>query len=498
MDFLDPKKKKSRQIRLAIGHSLMVLLVFAATYILVFRAYGYNFDRKTGEVIQDGLVYIDSTPRGATITINGRQQGSKTNSRFSLPEGEYTLEISKPGYQTWKRNFMLEGGHVLRYDYPFLFPDKLTKNELQTFDSKITFSTESPDRRWILLHSGAALNTMTLFDLNNTTNSKPLKTDLTFPAGLFKEVKGSQNIKLVEWSTDNRHLLIRHNYGKKHEFIMLDMQQPSLSYNLTQVIGQNPDSVRLFDKRFDKLYVYNATSRVLSIADIKNRTLTAAATGIISYKPYGSDTILFSKLDPDKKTRAEIIMRQKNRDYVIRRIPVSVEIPLDITKYSGDWYVVAGSPKEHRSYVYKNPIDLVLNNPEDLESVRAYVLKNTGPVDMVAFSQNARFIMSNSKQNFSVYDAELEKRYSYTIDNKFDSPANPMWMDGDRIVDNTGGKAIEFDYDGINKNILVKSDVSQQVMFDRNYEEMYSLGPSASTKGKYGLYVTELRIKADR
>lgn len=498
MDFLDPKKKKSRQIRLAIGHTLMVVLVFAATYILVFRAYGYNFDTKTGEVIQDGLVYIDSTPNGATISINGQQQKSQTNSRFSLPEGKYTLEISKQGYQTWERSFVLEGGAVLRFDYPFLFPVQMSAGELQTFDSKITFATESPDRRWMLLDSGNKLSTMALLDLTNLTNNKPLQTSLTFPAGLYKSAKGSQSIKLMEWSTDNRHLLIRHNYGKGHEFIMLDIQKPALSYNLTQVIGQNPDSASLFDKRFDKLYAYYGATKTLSIADIKNRTLTATLTGVISYKSYGSDTILFSRVDPDRKNEAEIIMRQSSQDYVIRKIPISTQIPLDITKYSGDWYVVAGSPKEDRSYVYKNPIDLVLNKPADLESVRAYVLKNTGPVDKVAFSQNARFIMSNSKQNFSVYDAELERRYSYTIENKFDSTTDPMWMDGDRIIDNSGGKAIEFDYDGINKHILVKSDPAQQVMFDRNYKVLYSLGPSISVKGKYSLFATQLRTRPDR
>jgi hypothetical protein len=498
MDFLDPKKKKSRQIRLAIGHSLMVLLVFAATYILVFRAYGYNFDTKTGEVVQDGLVYIDSIPRGATITINGRQQGPKTNSRFSLPEGEYALQISKAGYQTWTRNFILEGGHVLRFDYPFLFPEKLTPDELQTFDSKVTFASESPDRRWLLLDNGDGLNTMLLFDLSNIANGQPLQTGLTFPVGIFKTVKGAQTIKLVEWSTDNRHLLVRHNYGKQHEFIMLDIQKPSLSYNLTQVTGKNPDSASLFDKRFDKLYVYTEKTRVLSIADIKNNSLTVAATGILSYKSYGRDTILFSKLATDKKNQAEIIMRQKNKDYTIRKIPVSAKIPLDITKYSGDWYVVVGSPKEHRSYVYENPIELVLNNPQDIESVRAYVLKNKGPVDKVAFSQNARFIMSNSKQNFSVYDAELERRYSYIVENKFDSAMGPVWMDGYRIIDNTAGKVVEFDYDGINKHILGRSGSIQEVMFDRNYEVMYTLAPSTIAKGKYSLQATQLRTKADR
>lgn len=496
MDFLDPKKKRSRKIRLAIGHTLMVFLIFIATYILVFRAYGYDFDAKTGQVIQEGLVYIASAPNGAKVTING-QTYSNTNTRISLPEGKYTLEINKDGYSPWKRSFELEGGQVVRFDYSLLVPTSLDPLELQTFPRPISFSTESPDRRWVLLGEKDQTNSMTMYDLRKLKNNQPTSSTLNIPSGLFKSAKGSNILKLVEWSTDNRHVLVNHSYKGGNEFAMLDIQQPNQSYNVNKTLKQNPAKVNLFDKKFDQLYVYDSKTKALSRADITRKTSQTVATNVITYKPHGNDTILMSKLDSQDKTKADVVMRQKGKDYVIKKIPLSNKIPLDIARYSGSWYIIFGVEAQHKSYIYKNPIDLVLNKDDKTTSIRAIVLKNTGNISDVSFSQNARFISSVSGKNFSVYDAETEKHYSYDM-KQIDTDQLPFWMDGHRMVSSSKGKILEFDYDGINTHALVGADPHALVMFDRDYKVLYSVGVSTSNKKKYAFFMTQLRLPADR
>ncbi len=496
MDFLDPRKKRSRNIRLTIGHSLMVVLVLIATYILVFRAYGYDYDPKTGQVVQDGLVYIDSAPDGAAIKLNGQDYKSQTNTRLALPEGRYEMEISKNGYQTWKRSFDLDGGEVLRFAYPLLFPDKLDTAHLQDFKTPVSFASQSPDRRWIILEEKDKLNAMTLLDLEKRSNDKPTKKTLNFPTGLFHAASGRHIIKLVEWSTDNRHLLVKHQYKGGFEFLVMDIQQPTLSYNVENTFSREADRVTLFDKKFDKLFLYNAKSKSLLRADVKGKAVQSFANGVISYKSHGDDTLLYSRPNTTDKTKADVVMRQNNKDYVIKKIPRSDDIPLDIARYSGSWYIVVGVQSEHRSYVYRDPVDLVLNRGESIESVRAIVLRNIGNIDEVSFSQNARFILSHSGQNFSIYDAELQQHFSYTLSQELDLSQEPFWMDGHRLISNSGGKMLIFDYDGINRRSLIKADAALPVMFDRDYKEMYSL--NSSKKGKSSLLLTQLRLPADR
>lgn len=496
MDFLDPKKKRSRSIRLTIGHALMVVLVFTATYILVFRAYGYDFNTKTGEVIQEGLVYIASAPNGATVKINGQTKPS-TNTRLSLPEGRYTLEISKNGYETWSRSFELEGGQVVRFDYPVLFPTSLNPSELQTFSSPISFSTESPDRRWVLLAEKNKTDSMTMYDLRSLTNNKPVSSTLEFPNGLFNSAKGAHSLKLVEWSTDNRHALVHHTFKGGNEFAVLDIRQPAQSYNVNKAIGQTPAKVNMFDKKFDQLYIYNSKSKMLSRANIKDKSVQTFATNVISFKSHGDDTMLMSKFNPDNKKQAQIVMRQKGKDYVIKNIPLSDSVPLDIARYSGHWFVVFGVQSQHRTYIYKDPIDLLLNKDSDALTIRAIVLKDSGEIDGVSFSQNTRFILSSSGKGFSVYDAETEKHYSYTM-KQIDTDQLPVWMDGHRILSSSNDKVLAFDYDGINTHSLVNADPKASVMFDRDYKVMYTLGTSTSNKKKYAFFLTQLRLPADR
>lgn len=493
MDFLDPKKKRSRQIRLNIGHALMVILVFVATYIMVFRAYGYDIDTKTGEVIQNGLVYIDSAPDGATIKINGKTEKSSTNTRLSLVEGAYNLEISKDGYRSWQRSFNLEGGEVLRFTYPMLLPNDLNSTELQAFDS-VTFATESPNRRWILLAAKNNLQTMTLIDLEQRTNEKPTSSTLTFNQSLFTQAAGDHQFKLVEWSTNNRHLLVQHNWPGGQEFVMLDREKPVESYNINKTINQNPSQVSLFDKSFDKLFIYDATIKKLARADIKTGAITDFANDVISYKSHGDDTVMLSQIDAIDKTKANIIIRHKDKNYSIRQIPLADNIPLDIARFDGKWYIVFGVSSEERSFVYRNPLDLA-SNPD---AVRAIVLRNRGAPEQVAFSQNARFIMSRAGQNFSVYDAEQEKRSSYTINQPFDVGLPPAWMDGHRLMAVSGGKVIIFDYDGINQQILVNTDPNLPPMFDRDYTELYTVNNSTVSAGKIGLFLTQLRLQGDK
>ncbi len=84
MDFLDPKAKRRHKIRLFIGYGLMAAVILSTSAILVFQAYGFDVDRKTGEVIHNGLVFVDSAPDNASVRFNGQEQKQKTNNRFKL------------------------------------------------------------------------------------------------------------------------------------------------------------------------------------------------------------------------------------------------------------------------------------------------------------------------------------------------------------------------------------------------------------------------------
>jgi len=85
MDYLDPKKKHAHKIRIFVGYGLFAVLIALATLLLVYVADGYYIDRSTGEVIQNGLVYVSSRPGGAEVYLNGEKQRGVTDERLVIP-----------------------------------------------------------------------------------------------------------------------------------------------------------------------------------------------------------------------------------------------------------------------------------------------------------------------------------------------------------------------------------------------------------------------------
>ncbi len=187
MDFLDPRKKRINSIKLMIGHTLMGLVVVIGTYLLVFQAYGFDVDKKTGEVYQNGLVFLDSAPDGANITINGSLQNGKTNRRIALPEGSYKVEISKDGYRSWAKDITVTGGKVDYYRYPMLIPTELTTKRVAQLDAKPALVLNSPDRRYVLVQNADSLTSFTQYDLNDLKSSIFFSLVLFYKIQLFKK-----------------------------------------------------------------------------------------------------------------------------------------------------------------------------------------------------------------------------------------------------------------------------------------------------------------------
>lgn len=165
MDFLDPKLKKAHSRRLFIGYILMAIAISMGTLVLLFAAYGYDVDRKTGEVIQNGTIYLDSEPSNALVYVGDEKQSSDTSTRLALPGGKtYTISLKKDGYIDWKRTLSLDGGSIERLEYAWMIPKKIKQTELQLYSSNPTQVSQGPDlKKLLVLQNGQNY----VFDLYN-------------------------------------------------------------------------------------------------------------------------------------------------------------------------------------------------------------------------------------------------------------------------------------------------------------------------------------------
>jgi hypothetical protein len=492
MDFLDPKKKRAHTIRLYIGYALMAFVLLIVSAILFFEARGFDYDRKTGEVVQNGLVFVNSHPEQATVYVNGREE-AKTDARLALPAGDYNFEFRRTGYRTWKRTFSLIGSEIERLNYVFLFPETLSPSDVRPYATAPGFATQSLDRKWLIVQpSSGKLTSFDVVDLGEQNNPA---TAITLPGNLMNTTAGSDTFELVEWSNDNRHVLVKHSFKGGSEFVMIDREQPSQSLNLNRRFNTTIYKAALRDKKFDKLHILDKNGGTLYFGDSKSRQRSAVATKVHAFKSYSDDVVFYVTGEGAPAGMVDVGILKGKTHHKLRSLTAGTHYPLDITRYDDEWYMAAGSDTDKKAYLYHEIFkDLERSKPITPEPIAVFRLNQ---LDHIAVSANTRFISVQGGSEFAVYDAEHDRRYQYDTKLALAKGQKAEWMDGHRLTAVSGGKLYAWDYDGINMQGLVNAYPGFIPFFDRDYDFLYTLAPSAKTAGQSALTKTPVRTPED-
>lgn len=489
MDFLDPKKERLNRIVLFVSYGLVSLAIAIASVVLLYQTDGYCVDGK-GAVDRCGLVFVSSQPNGANLYIDGKLKKTRTNTKLNLQSGSYALRVSRDGYRDWRRDVAVLGGDVQRFDYPFLFPVSLKTTGVTTFTNPVVLASQSPDRRWLLVAEDGQNSTFHLYDVKNADKT-PISTVVTLPAGLTNSGDGGQTWKAIEWSTNNRHVLLQHGYSlagvQGQEYILLDRQTSTASRNLTKDLSLVPaDVLSLFDKKPTQFYVYNSEAKTLRTAAVSGGAPTTLQLArVLAYKTYADDTLLYvTDTPPSGKAipgKVSVVLQQANQVRVLRHTPATAStFLLDIAQYDGDWYVAVGADSEKGVQIYRNPLEEILSTASAVPSAIRF-LKVSNPT-YVAFSANTQYILAENGQQIAVYDTEYGQTYSYSLPVSLDSPqSHVQWMDGNRILYVSDGKAQVSDYDNTNMQTLQAALPAWSTFFTPDYTAAFTLQPVSAT-----------------
>lgn len=498
MDFLDPRKQRFHMVRLIVGYILIGLAVLGATVVLLYQAHGFGLG-KHGEVVQNGFVFLSSQPQGAQIYIDNKPYKDTTSSRLQLPEGTYTVRLQRDGYNSWQRTIDVVGGSVARYDYPMLIPKTLTQSPIRNYASPPGFATQSPDRRWLLVQQTGSVLGFDLYDLRDPKKVGDNTTAITLPTSIVSsQAAPGQSWSLLEWSTDNQHLILTHGWSGGSEYILVDHQNPDKSVNLTKTLNLSAGEViSLHDKKFDKYYIFNPDAKTVTTATVDSPTPVPALTGVLAFKSYGSDMILYATEAGASPGKVLTMLKDGDVTYKINEVGTGGPYLMDLAQYDNDWFVAVGASVDNKVYVFKNP-QAVRKSGKVANLVPVQILRVTGP-NYLAFSSNTQFVMVENGTSFAVYDAENDKGYTYVSTAPLDAgQPHAIWMDGDRISYVSGGKVVEFDYDYINNQTLVASAPTLGPFFDRDYRYVYTLTPATAATGQSILTSTSLLSSKDQ
>ena len=492
MDFLDPKKQHRHKMMLVTGYFLIACLIVGATTILLYGAYGFGLG-KGGNIIQNGLIYLSSQPNPATVYLNN-SKSKNTNTALTLPEGIYNVKLTRSGYRTWARQIEVDGGMIEDYTYPLLIPNVLQTSSVKSYSSQPQIATQSLNRKWlIVLQPGSDAN----FDLYDLSNPSLKPTQIAIPTAVVTPPTTSESWVVVAWAKDNQHVLLNHSYDGKNEYIMLDIANPSQSFNLSKdLTGVSYTSITLDNENYSQYYLYDQSTDTLYQDSLSSPTTpTTVLTGVLAYDTYGTNTVLYATSDKSPSGKVYINELNGTSVYHIKLLDGGTTYLLDVASYSGSLYVVAGAVNENKVYIFDNPIGQLQADPTQAP-VPLQVLFVNNP-DYINFSINGQFVIAESSQDFAVYNLENSSGYNYNLNLPLDSPqTNATWMDGYRLTYVSGGKLLMFEYDHNYQQTLMPASANFAPFFTPIYNYVYSLttGPDQT----YSLTRTSLYTSSDQ
>jgi len=491
MDFLDPRKKRYHKLRLIIGYVLVAIAICMATVILVYSTNGYGINTKTGQIIENGLLFVDSQPGGAQIYLNG-QSKKTTSARLTIPAGDYTLTLRKDGYYSWQRSFTLEASTVERFVYPFLFPTNPRITNLRAYSAQPSLFTQSPVRRWLLVEKLGESSTVS-FDMYDSKDLTKPPVTIGIPEGILSGDEGSKAVlSVAEWSTDNNNVLLKHTVKGGSEFIVFNRNKPASSFNVNKVFKINPSRVALFNKRVSQLYLYDAKAQTVRLGTVSTGVLDKPLLSkVLAFKPYGTDLMTYVTNNNMPSGLVQARIWDQGRVYQLYNFPAGSTYLIDAARYAGHWYYFAGSDTEKKVNIYEDPLSDI-TNPDIRRAIPTLAL-NVAGATKAAFSANARFIEVENGQSFGVYDIETQSNYQYRLKTPLTAPLS--WMDGHRMVGNSGGQVFIMDYDSTNQHKLVTTTVDTGALFSQDYNHMLTFQPLK--KGGVELVNVDMRAGVD-
>ena len=495
MDYLDPQKKKRKRAKIMIGYGLLGTAIALATLILVYVTTGYYVDRNTGEVIQNGLIYVDSKPESARIILNGVEQGVQTDARLVLPEGRHTIQLDREGYRPWARTVDLEGGSVRRLNYARLVPTNLETAPIQNLADQPSLVSQSIDKRWLVFaYNNNALEMKTV-DLES---EELAPTDIKFPVDLIESDSLKGTWEILEWADDNKHFLATYTTEDGTEYVLINHDKPLESVNLTSTLEDVPfTSLTLRNRKNDLLFVYDAKEKTVSKARIDGTELEVFAENVNQYTSFGED-ILYVSNDPTNKLKALVTLKRGEDLFQLRQIDIADEYLLALSKIGNAFVAGFSSVEEDRAYIYNDPIKSFNQENAPRFPVPAAVLRVVDPQEL-RISQNSSVITVRGGQTFATHEFEEDRTFTFTIKGTLNKNQEFRWLDGRHFTISVDGVQNMIDYNGDNQYELVESVVGFGSFFDKDLDFLYTFSPE-DTKEEVParMFRTFMRTPEDR
>jgi len=456
------KKKKQQFIRVVLTEILMAMSVLCLTAFLTLLVLGYSIG-DGWKIERSGLVQINSTPTGAVVTIDGEEELlTRTNLSKSYSSGLHKVVLSKDGYDTWEKEINVTEGYYYRLKYPRLFLTEKTDRVIGDL-SKYNILAKSPNNNSLLALDRTEGLKFSLINLNGE------KMTITSVDGtsIFRGGKEAA-IEFYEWSASGEKVLVRSSYDEKVEWVLVDLKNIEETVNLTTTFGVDFEKIR---------FENGSASRVLAIIDGNLREINIGenelskvlVAGVSDFTNNGEEIIYLTKANEEGERRVGVYKegeKSGTKLYTVKNPKAVVKMAVG-TYYEDDFLGIA---VDDEMMIYQGTL------PSYGESAKQMSLVIEKQLDFVVqemkIKGDGELIFARNGAKVAVMDAEAFDVISYEMEDE-----NAKWLDDFMLYSVKGGNITVWDFDGINKRVLVETNAAIQnnVMMTGNGKWLYYL-----------------------
>jgi hypothetical protein len=473
-----PSKKRERIMRV-ISYSTMTLSVLVIVSVVTFLLLGYRLDTDNGRIEQSALLQFETIPSGATVTIDGKQLGQKTSTKSSVLAGVHTFIVQKDGYETWQKTIDVKAGTLTWLDYVRLVPKSRSVHSVASYQT-LYGSLGTVDGKTMLVQQLPAVPSFQVVDLR----SDDIKTTtIVIPKNIYSEADTADvthTFTVDKWDTGGRYVLIRHNYGDKKEWLVMDTRNVNATINVTTLLDVDITSA-IFSGTSGNI-LYALISGDIRKLDLSAETISRSlVTNVKSFELFETNVITYVGTDPadPKKTVVGLYREGDNTSHVLRSV-VTTDSPLHIatTHYFNQDYIAISEGKKVDIIAGNYPSPGSDNNSSLTKFASFDFVTN---VDSLSFSPDGDYLSVQANNKFTSYDIEHQHATSYTLlVGKDITVGRAKWLDDDHLWTDYGGELIMREFDGTNESVINQVSMGQGVLLSQNDKYIYSIGKTST------------------
>lgn len=449
----------------------VVLIVVSA---MVFYALGYRFNQTDGAIEQGSLIQFSSTPRGASVEFDGLRVGGRTPTRDTAIAGNHQVSYQLDGYHEWRKSFKTNPGDVLWLDYARMIPEQIQTTTVADYDSLKDMSV-SPGRDYIALQESGSKPEFSIVDIRK---DKVASTTLTLPTKSYTKPtsKTKQSFKIDSWSPDGDYLLIKHDFGKKHEWILVKRDSAKSAENLTTLLGIDAKSMVMASSNA----IYANVDGNIRLLNVAKETISRPLVKDVKSYDYRGGVLTYTTL-PAKKTNRQTVGyydTSSDKSITIREFKDKTIKTTDIAV--GQYY--------HNQYVaiaVNNDVDIYRgdlpksSSRNSLKKIATISLKN-GSVEWLNFAPGSQYVYAQHGDSFISYDLATDTSYSTTLKGQSKVTQRIQWIDEHTLWSDRDNMLRFYDFDGANQQDIVSVARNYDMAISSNNKFAYSVVESKS------------------